>query len=217
MLDFILKRVEEKKALLVAVSKTKSVEQISAIYDKGLRNFGENRAQELAQKHSQLPNDIVWHMIGHLQKNKVKYIAEFVQYIQSVDSYELLKTINKEAKKYDRCIKILLQLKIAKEETKFGLSYSDARELIQKVQQGEFKNIEICGLMGMATFTDNEDQVRSEFQTLKKYFDLLKIEFFSSSESFKEISMGMSGDYPVALAEGATMVRIGSLIFGSRQ
>ena len=214
MLDTIVEKINKHKALLVAVSKTKSAEQILEIYHKGFRHFGENRAKELQEKAALLPKDIIWHMIGHLQKNKVKYIAECSSYIHSVDSLELLQAINKQALKHDKIIKVMLQLKIGKEETKYGLNLEQAQELIRNMKG--LNNVTISGVMGMATFTDDTDQVRKEFSELKSSFDFLKSNYFEHSNSFKEISMGMSGDYEIALDEGATMVRIGSLIFGSR-
>ncbi len=216
MYEKIVAELDDKKVKLVAVSKTKPPEMIHTVYDKGQRIFGENRARELRDKHEVLPDDIEWHMIGHLQKNKVKYIAPFVNLIHSVDNKALLKTINKEAAKNDRVIPVLLQIKIAEEESKYGLSIEDARGILSLPEFSEWKNIEVYGVMGMATFTDDMDQVRREFKTLKEYFDQLKAEFFSEDKSFQEISMGMSGDYLIAIEEGATMVRIGSLIFGAR-
>lgn len=201
---------------LVAVSKTKPNEAILEAYQFGQRIFGENRAQELTDKAEVLPKDIEWHMIGHLQRNKVKYIAPLVSVIHAVDSLRLLQEIDKEAKKNERIIKVLLQFHIAEEETKYGLNLDEARELLTSEQYLNMNNIDVTGVMGMATFTENETQVRKEFQTLQSIFETLKDEFFATQDSFKEISMGMSGDYQIAIDEGSTMVRIGSSIFGSR-
>jgi pyridoxal phosphate enzyme (YggS family) len=200
----------------VAVSKTKPVELLQEAYDSGQRVFGENRVMELVDKSNMLPTDIEWHMIGHLQRNKVKMIAAFVSLIHAVDSLRLLAEIDKEAKKNNRIIRVLLQFHIAQEETKYGLHLDEARELLTSDSYSSMQNIEIAGVMGMATFTEDEDRVRNEFKTLKNVFDSLKTEFFFTQDSFKEISMGMSGDYRIAIEEGSTMVRIGSSIFGSR-
>ncbi|MCA0959398.1 YggS family pyridoxal phosphate-dependent enzyme [Muricauda ruestringensis] len=197
---------------LVAVSKTKPNKDIMQAYDAGQRVFGENKVQEMVQKWQDLPKDIEWHMIGHLQRNKVKYMAEFVSLIHGVDSPRLLKEINKQAKKHDRVIPCLLQIHIAEEDTKFGL---DKNELDQLINSEEFKtmeNIKIVGLMGMATFTDDKKQVSKEFALLKSLFDDLKTEL----PDIGILSMGMSGDYQLAIKEGSNMVRIGSSIFGAR-
>lgn len=201
---------------LVAVSKTKPNEAVMEAYESGQRVFGENKVQELVGKAEALPKDIQWHLIGHLQRNKVKYIAPFVSMIHSVDSFRLLKEINKQALKNDRVIDCLLQFHIADEETKFGLDLSEAREILESNEFQELNNVRICGVMGMATFTDDEGHVRKEFRKLKSIFDILKSEYFESEDRFKEISMGMSGDWKLAISEGSTMVRIGSSIFGSR-
>jgi PLP dependent protein len=201
---------------LVAVSKTKSEEEILEIYHAGHRLFGENKVQELLPKYEDLPKDIEWHLIGHLQSNKVKYIAPFIGMIHSVDSLKLLKTINKEALKNKRTIKCLLQFHIAEEETKFGLDIEEAAEILSSEEFKELKNIEICGVMGMATFTDDLEKVRREFKNLKSVFGLLKKTFFADQSNFSEISMGMSDDYKVAIKEGSTIIRVGSAIFGSR-
>ncbi len=201
---------------LVAVSKTKPNELLMEAYEAGQRIFGENRVPELTQKHEDLPKDIEWHMIGHLQRNKVKYIAPFVSLIHGVDSFRLLKEINKEAKKNNRIQNVLLQFHIAQESTKFGFDLTEAKEMIQSEDFQELENINYLGVMGMATFTENQDQVRKEFKSLKGIFDQLKTDFFSDHADFKEISMGMSGDYKIAIEEGSTMVRVGSSIFGSR-
>ncbi|MBW8522791.1 YggS family pyridoxal phosphate-dependent enzyme [Chryseobacterium chendengshani] len=196
---------------LVAVSKTHSVSAIQEVYDLGQRVFGENKVQELVEKHPLLPKDIQWHLIGHLQTNKVKYIAEFIDTIQSVDSEKLLNEINKEAAKHHRKIKVLLQVKIADEETKFGLEIDEAKNIFQKFVDGAYSNIEITGLMGMATFTDDKDQVGREFQILKDLFDEL-----DKTKTLETLSMGMSDDFPTAISCGANSVRVGSAIFGRR-
>lgn len=205
-----------KGVKLIAVSKTKPNEAIVEAYQSGQRIFGENKAQELAAKQKDLPSDIEWHMIGHMQSNKVKYIAPFVSLIHSVDSLSLLQEINKQAIKNNRTISVLLQFHIAEEETKFGFSFSEVEELLNSNACKELKNIEVCGVMGMATFTDNQEQIKKEFKQLKSYFNQLKSAHFNEKERFNEISMGMSGDYLLAIQEGSTMVRVGSSIFGGR-
>lgn len=200
-----------KHVQLVAVSKTHPVSAIREVYDLGQRVFGENKVQELTEKQSELPEDIQWHLIGHLQTNKVKYLAGFIDTIQSVDSEKLLKEIDKEAAKHDRTIKILLQVKIAEEDTKYGLTKDEARELFRLSLNGAFPNIIISGLMGMATFTENKEQVRKEFMSLKVLFDE-----FSQDKTLETLSMGMSDDFPVAVECGANSVRVGSAIFGQR-
>lgn len=202
--------------VLVAVTKTRPVEDLQQAYDCGLRDFGENRVQEMIDKQPQLPADIRWHQIGHLQTNKVKYIAPFVHLIHSVDSLKLLTEINKQALRADRIIDCLLQVFIATEESKFGLDEQEVRDILSSDEFAGLKNIRIRGLMGMATFTDNMEVVRSEFETLKKLFGRIQNEFFSGSSDFNILSMGMSGDYHIAIEEGSTMVRIGSAIFGER-
>lgn len=202
---------------LIAVSKTKPVEMIEEAYAAGQRVFGENKVQEMVDKYEQLPKDINWHMIGHLQTNKVKYIAPFVALIHGVESLKLLETINKEANKVGRVIPCLLQFHIAQEETKFGLTLEEAREILESEAYRRMQNVRIAGVMGMATNTDNEEQIRAEFRHLKEIFDTLKREYFPGNADFKELSMGMSGDYPIAVQEGSTMVRVGSAIFGARQ
>lgn len=197
---------------LVAVSKTHPKEMIREVYDLGQRVFGENKVQELIEKHPQLPQDIQWHLIGHLQTNKVKYIAPFIDMIQSVDSEKLLVEIDKQAEKNHRKIKVLLQVKIAEEDTKYGLEVHETKELYLDYLQGKFPNIIISGLMGMATFTDNKNQVRKEFTFLKHLFDQLSLQ-----QKLDTLSMGMSDDYPLAVECGANSVRIGSAIFGSRE
>lgn len=202
--------------LLVAVSKTKTPQMIQEAYEEGHKVFGENKVQEMIEKHAVLPKDIHWHLIGHLQSNKVKYIAPFVSLIHSVDSLKLLKEINKQGIKHERTIECLLQFYIAEEETKYGMSLDDATEILGSDEFTEFENISITGVMGMATFTKNEEQIREEFRTLENYFNVLKSHYFKFNNSFKHISMGMSDDYKIAIEEGSTIVRIGSLIFGSR-
>ncbi len=199
---------------LVAVSKTKPVEILQEAYDAGQRVFGENKAQEMAMKHNELPKDIEWHFIGHMQTNKVKYIAPFVSLIHSVDSMKVLKEINKQAAKNNRVIDCLLQFHIAEEETKFGLNMTEAEEIT--LLKNNFKHVRFTGVMGMATFTNDRNQIRREFKQLKSYFNLLKEKYFTSDNVFKEISMGMSGDYNIAIEEGSTIVRIGTKIFGER-
>lgn len=207
-----LHRELPKNVTLVAVSKTKPIADLQEAYDAGQRVFGENKIQEMAEKWEQLPKDISWHMIGHVQTNKVKYMAEFVDLIHGVDSLKLLKEIDKQAKKYHRTIKCLLQIKIAEEDSKFGMSAKDAATLLASDECKQLENIAIVGLMGMATFTDNEMQIQQEFKRLKTTFDSLEPVY----TSLKIISMGMSGDYKLAISEGSTMVRIGSSIFGER-
>lgn len=201
---------------LIAVSKTKPIEEIIEVYDAGHLVFGENKAQELRQKYELMPKDIEWHFIGHLQTNKVKYITPFVSLIHSIDSLKLLTEVDKSAKKNDRIVDCLLQFHIAEEDTKFGLDLEEAKDLLSSENFIDLKNVRICGVMGMATFTDDEAQVRREFAHLKSIFDVLKGEYFSDSSHFKEISMGMTDDYRIAMEEGSTMVRIGSAIFGHR-
>lgn len=201
---------------LIAVSKTMPVEDLQAAYDAGQRLFGENKALEMRDKHEVLPKDIEWHFIGHLQTNKIKYIAQYVSLIHSIDSLNLLQAVNKEAAKHDRVIDCLLQFHIATEETKFGLDMAEAQALLESEEFAALKNVRIVGVMGMATNTDNRDLIRSEFHTLKTYKDQLAEKYFRGHEEFKEISMGMSGDYQIAMEEGSTLVRVGSAIFGAR-
>jgi pyridoxal phosphate enzyme (YggS family) len=200
---------------LVAVSKTKPVSDLMEAYNAGQRIFGENKIQEMAEKHEVMPKDIEWHMIGHVQSNKVKYMASFVRLIHGIDNFKLLEEINKQAKKHDRIIDCLLQIKIASEESKFGMTPTEASNLLKSVVFSELKNIKIVGVMGMATFTENENQIKKEFTLLKTTFDALK-----SLESFnfkpETISMGMSGDFQLAIDCGSTMIRVGSSIFGER-
>ena len=201
---------------LIAVSKTKPIEDIQEAYNAGQRIFGENKALEMRDKHEALPKDIEWHFIGHLQTNKIKYIIPYVSLIHSIDSLNLLKEVNKEAAKKERRVDCLLQFHIAQEDTKFGLSYDEAVQLLSSEEYKQMENIRIVGVMGMATFTDNSDQVSAEFGSLRTIFDRLKKEYFSSVESFCELSMGMSDDYPLAIEQGSTLIRVGSAIFGKR-
>lgn len=210
------KEVAPFNASLIAVSKTKPNEDLLQAYQANQRDLGENKVQELAKKHEELPKDIRWHMIGHLQRNKVKYIAPFVHLIHAVDSLRLLVEINKQAQKNDRVINCLLQVYIAKEESKFGLDENELDELLNSDQFAELNNIKVVGLMGMATNTDKEEVVRKEFKGLKSLFEELKEKYKSEKVELKELSMGMTGDYKIALEEGSTMIRVGSAIFGSR-
>jgi len=205
-----------KGITLVAVSKTKSNNEIMEAYDTGQRVFGENKVQELMLKYEELPKDIAWHFIGHLQSNKVKYITPFVSLIHGVDSLKLLKTIHKEAKKNDRIIPCLLQFHIAHENTKFGFLMDEIEDMKLDEVITELKNVNICGVMGMATYTDDQTQIAKEFEELSDIFNRLKNTFFKEQHSFKEISMGMSNDYVIAIEKGSTMIRVGSSIFGSR-
>jgi hypothetical protein len=201
---------------LVAVTKTRPVEILQQAYDLGLRDFGENRVQEMIEKQPVLPSDIRWHQIGHLQTNKVKHIAPFVHLIHSVDSLRLLEEINRQALKNERIIDCLLQFYIATEESKFGLNEAELKTIIESEEYKSMANIRICGLMGMASFSDDLALVRSELAGLKQLFDQLKSGFFSEAPWFKILSMGMSGDYELAIEEGSTMVRIGTALFGER-
>lgn len=214
----IVKQLKEKEVTLVAVSKTKPVEAIKELYDLGHRDFGENYVQELVEKQQQFPQDIRWHFIGHLQSNKVKYIAPFVDLIHGIDSFKLLKEVNKQAKKINRIIDVLLQVHIAQEESKFGFDETELHELLNtnSSELHELENIRIKGLMGMASFTDDKEIVRKEFQYLKSLFNKYA-QLQTSNFKLQTLSMGMSGDYTLAIEEGSTMVRIGSLIFGERQ
>ncbi|MDR1551950.1 MAG: YggS family pyridoxal phosphate-dependent enzyme [Prevotellaceae bacterium] len=214
MNDFIKTIPEGVK--LVAVSKTHSCEIIQQAYDSGLRIFGENKPQELVRKYRKLPKDIEWHFVGHLQTNKIKYIAPFVSLIHSVDSPKLLAEINKEAAKQNRIIKCLLQLHIAKEESKFGFTINDLQKYLSTKEFLQYAFVKIVGLMGIASFTSDEILIRNEFRTLGKLFDRLKETTFAGDLDFCELSMGMSNDYEIAISEGSTIIRIGSLIFGER-
>ena len=216
MLQQILKELQTYHARLIAVSKTHPPAAIRELYDQGQRDFGENKVQEITEKQPQLPQDIRWHFIGHLQTNKVRYITPFVNLIHSVDSAKVLKEIDKRAKADGRRIDCLLEFKIAEEDSKYGLTLEDARQLLASEGYRAMQHIRITGVMGMATYTENEEQVRTEFRRLKHIFDLLQREYFPDTAHFREISMGMSGDYQLALQQGSTMVRIGSLLFGER-
>ncbi len=205
-----------KNVQLVAVSKTKPNEAVQEAFDAGQRVFGENKVQDLILKAPDLPNEIDWHFIGHMQTNKVKQIAPFIKMIHGVDSLKLLKEINKHAIINNRIIQCLLQFHIASENTKFGLSIEEAESILNNPEIANLKNIEIVGVMGMATYTNNTSQIRTEFRQLHEIYKLLKNKYFGNTISFKEISMGMSGDYQIAIDEGSTMIRIGTKIFGSR-
>jgi pyridoxal phosphate enzyme (YggS family) len=205
-----------KNCRLVAVSKTKPAEAIEEAYEAGQRIFGENKIQEMTEKSEALPKDIQWHMIGHVQSNKVKYMAPYVTMVHSIDSFKLLKEVNKQAKKHDRIIECLLQIHIAEEETKFGLSKEELIDLLNLEELSSLQNIKIVGLMGMATFTDDKDQIRKEFKILKSLFDEIQSMNNSQNIELKELSMGMSGDYEIAIEEGSTIIRVGSSIFGER-
>lgn len=204
------------RVTIVAVSKTKPPAMIMEAYEAGQRVFGENRVQELMSKKDYLPADISWHLIGHLQTNKVKYVAPFISMIESVDSYKLLNVINREAAKIGRKINCLLQIHIATEESKFGFSIEEVEDMLNDIEFARLSNVSICGVMGMATFTDNQDIIRAEFSQLKEYYNKIKKDYFAGSGDFRELSMGMSGDYLIAVEEGSTIIRVGSLIFGER-
>lgn len=208
----ILKEIDNK-ATLVAVTKNRPLEEIKTLYSAGYRVFGENRVQDLVEKFELLPKDIQWHLIGHLQTNKVKYIAPFVRLIHSVDSLKLLQTIAKEGRKNNRIISCLLQFYIAEEETKFGLDWEEAKLLLGSNEYQSLENVKVVGIMGMASNTDNQEQVAKEFETLSRFFQILKKDYFEKDEGFKELSMGMSGDYLLAIQKGSTMVRVGSALF----
>lgn len=197
---------------LVAISKTKPIEALQEAYDAGQRIFGENKIQEMTEKWEQLPKDIKWHMVGHVQRNKVKYMAPYVDLIHAVDSFKLLKEINKQGKKHDRTIRCLLQIKIAEEDSKFGITAAEAEEILESETYREFTNVTVVGLMGMATNTDNIEKINTEFDFLFSVLKNLRIKY----PIVKELSMGMSGDYKIAVENGSTMVRIGSAIFGER-
>ena len=207
-----IKATISENATLVAVSKTKPVADLMEAYDAGQRIFGENKIQEMTEKWEQMPKDIQWHMIGHVQTNKVKFMAEYVSLIHGVDSLKLVQEINKQAQKHNRNIDCLLQIYIAEEETKFGLDENELNELLKQIQDAKLDNIKIVGLMGMATFTENKEQIKKEFIHLKSIFDKFAIQ----NSQFTILSMGMSGDYLLAIECGSTMVRIGSSIFGGR-
>lgn len=212
----IKKEIGNTGVKLIAVSKTKPLESITEAYNAGQRIFGENTVQELVDKQEKLPKDIEWHLIGHLQTNKVKYIAPFISMIHSVDSMKLLMEINKQALKNNRVIDCLLQLEIADEDTKYGMDLAEAVELLRSEEFKQLKNIRICGVMGIATLTDNPRMTKEEFYELNTFFKGLKDTFFRNDPAFTEISMGMSGDYKLAIEQGSTMIRLGSTIFGNR-
>ena len=212
-----IKKLIPASVKLVAVSKTRPAEDILSAYNAGQRYFGENRVQELLAKKDKLPGDIEWHLIGHLQSNKVKLIVPFIGMIESVDSFRLLSVIDSEASGIGRIVDCLLQIHIAKEETKFGFNMQEINEMILSDDFGRLKSVRICGLMGMATFTDNTEVIRDEFNYLSECYKDLKTNKYSNIPSFKEISMGMSGDYQIAVQQGSTIIRIGSLIFGDRK
>lgn len=216
--EIICDELKNTKTKLVAVSKTKPVEEIMPIYNKGQRIFGENKVQEMVDKYEQMPKDIQWHLIGHLQTNKVKYIAPFVSMIHSIDSLKLLDEVEKQAAKNNRVIDVLLQMHVAHEETKFGLDETELVELLDYylANSTNYAHVNIVGIMGMATNTDDENQIRKEFNQLKGIFLHIKNSYFLNKKDFTEISMGMSSDYKIAIEEGSTMVRIGSLLFGNR-
>jgi len=211
-----IKTVLPESVTLVAVSKTKPITDLQEAYDAGQRVFGENKIQEMVDKYDVLPKDIQWHMIGHLQSNKVKYMAHFVDLIHGVDKFKTLKVINKEAKKHDRTINCLLQIKIAEEDSKFGLSFSEAETILKSSELEELENINIVGFMGMATFTDDENQLNNEFSSLKNFFDIHQENTSKPNVSISVLSMGMSGDYSIAIKNGSNMIRVGSSIFGQR-
>jgi len=215
-----IKRLKSETSLfnvtLIAVSKTKPAEEILEAYNSGQRLFGENMVQELVEKQENLPKDIQWHLIGHLQSNKVKYIAPFISMIESVDSLKLLQEIDKHAEKNNRVIDCLLQIYIADEDTKFGLGFDEAIELLRSEELTELKHVRIRGLMGIATNTDNEKQIKEEFYELKTFFNGIKQSYFRKEDTFDTLSMGMSSDYKIAMEQGSSMVRLGSTIFGTR-
>ncbi len=215
-LNSLLHQLNEEDVTLVAISKKKPVEDIRSAYEAGQKIFGENRAQELVKKRSQLPEDIQWHMVGHLQRNKVKKIAPFVSLIHSLDSLRLAKEIDKRAQQNERVIDCLLQIHIAQEKSKYGFAYEEVEELLQDKAFQNLTHIRIRGVMGMASFTGNTEQVGEEFKSLNTFFKKLKQEYFAGNDHFSELSMGMTNDWKIALEEGSTMVRIGRLIFGER-
>lgn len=216
-IEKILQQTQNKESLLVAVSKTKPIADILLAYQAGIRDFGENKVQELIEKQPDLPQDIRWHMIGHLQRNKVKFIVPFVHLIHGVDSFRLLKEINKQGKRINRVIPCLLQIFIAEEESKFGFSKEELYDMLQDPAMETLQHVKVKGLMGMATFTENQEQIRKEFKTLKDLFETLKSGPYKNPNfAMEELSMGMSGDYLIALEEGSTIIRVGSAIFGER-
>ena len=213
----VIKESIPKNVKLVVVSKKQSDQTMMEVYNAGHKIFGENKVQELITKKNRLPVDISWHFIGHLQTNKVKQIVPFIDLIHGVDSVKLLETINNESKKINRIVNCLIQIHIAEETTKFGFLENELIEILSSSEIKSFENINICGLMGMATFTDDQQQIRNEFKKLKTLFEKVKCNYFSDNENFKEVSMGMSDDYLMAIGEGSTMIRIGSSIFGLRK
>ena len=215
-LDSVIKSFPNPSCALIAVSKTKPLEDLREAYEAGIRDFGENKVQEIQTKQPEMPADTRWHMIGHLQSNKIKYIAPFVHLIHGVDSFKLLKEIDKAGKKIDRAIPVLLQMYIAVEESKFGFDRAELEEMLTSAEFTNLSHVKIDGLMGMATFTENQEQIRQEFRGLKQLFDELKSRNLPDFMKMTELSMGMSGDYQIAQEEGSTMVRIGSAIFGAR-
>lgn len=212
----ITKELKNTGVKLIAVSKTKPIENIAEAYAVGQRLFGENTVQELVEKYEALPKDIEWHLIGHLQTNKVKYIAAFISMIHSVDSLKLIQEINKQALKHNRIIDCLLQIYIADEDTKYGMDFAEGIEFLRSEEFKQLKNVRIRGVMGIATLTENDRMIRDEFHELKTFFTGLKETFFRNDPNFTEISMGMSGDYKIAIEQGSTMIRPGSTLFGSR-
>lgn len=215
-LEFVKKSFVNPECKLIAVSKTKPLEDLREAYKAGIRDFGENKVQEIQAKQPEMPADTRWHMIGHLQSNKVKYIAPFVHLIHGVDSFKLLQEINKQGKKIDRQLSVLIQMHISEEESKFGFDQVELEEMFASKEFSELTHVKIIGLMGMATFTDKQDQIRKEFRGLRQLFENLKNGNLPEFVEMRELSMGMSGDYQIAQEEGSTMVRIGSAIFGSR-
>ena len=207
---------KREEVTLIAVSKTKPVDMLMDVYRAGARDFGENKVQELVDKIPQMPSDVRWHMIGHLQTNKIKYMAPYVSMIHGIDSYKLLAEVNKQAIKAERVIRCLLQIHIAQEETKFGFSFDECKEMLNAAEWKALANIQICGLMGMATNTDSKEQIEREFRSLNCFFHEVKKQYFANEPTFCELSMGMSHDYHLAIKEGSTLVRVGSKIFGER-
>lgn len=215
-LENFLTKIDPNQTKLIAVSKTKPIEMLQEAYDLSWRRFGENKVQEMVTKYEALPKDIEWHLIGTLQTNKVKYIAPFVSLIHSVDRPKVLHEINKQAKNHEKVIDCLMQIHIAEEESKSGFSYEEAEDFLQSDQMASYQNIRLLGLMGMATFTENIEKIRQEFKGLKNFFEKVKTQVQASNIDFQELSMGMSGDYQIAIEEGSTMIRVGSAIFGKR-
>jgi pyridoxal phosphate enzyme (YggS family) len=215
-IEYFNKKLEGTSCQLIAVTKTHPAALIMEAYSTGFKTFGENKVQEMVAKHEALPKDIKWHMLGHLQKNKVRQIASFIHLIHSVDSIDLLKEINKEGRKNNRVINCLLQMHIAMEETKFGLSFEETKDILESKEVHDLQNIKITGFMGMATNTEDKDQVRKEFKGLRTFFDEVRNKYQKTNIELHELSMGMSSDYDIAIQEGSTMIRVGSAIFGNR-